>query len=244
MQAGGTVDGFLGAENAMADEGVADLEQSLALGAVLRQPCQAGSDQLLQLLWLVLTHVAADVLGHTVHQPDHLYVHVGSTGPEETSVVRVDELFALLTFEEVEASFVAHVHVSLQTGGGAGFLWVVEVAVSPPVLATRGKVVVFLQSEDQGSQFIVFAGLRNVAGDEPVDEGRCLSLPFGGVQVGSVLHPPQAVDVWGAALLKLDSPEEVNDFANRLSLALHHVIDEAVEAVGEVLSDDHRVATE
>ena len=67
---------------------------------------------------------------------------------------------------------------------------------------------------------------------------------FGGVQVGGVLHPPQAVDVWGAALLELDSPEEVNDFANWLSLALHHVIDEAVEAVGEVLSDDHWVATE
>ena len=243
MQASGTVDSFLGAENAMADEGVADLEQSLALGAILGQPCQVGSDQLLQLLRLVLTHVAADVLGRTVHRPDHLYVHVGSPGPEETSVVRVDELFALLTFEEVEASFVAHVCVSLQTGGGAGLLWVVKAAASPPVLATRGRVVVFLQSEDQGSQFVVFARLWNVAGDEPVDEGRCLSLPFGGVQVGGVLHPPQAVDMWGAALLELDSPEEVNDFANRLSLTLHHVIDEAVEAVGEVLSDDHRVAT-
>ena len=225
----------------MADEGVADLEQSLALGAVLGQPCQVGGDQLLQLLRLVLTHVAADVLGRTVHRPDHLYVHIGSPGPEETSIVRVDEL---LKFEEVEASFVAHVHVSLQTGGGAGLLRVVEVAASPPVLATRGRVVVFLQSEDQGSQFIVFIGLWNVAGDEPVNEGRCPSLPFGGVQVGSILHPPQAVDVWGAALLELDSPEEVNNFANRLSLALHHVIDEAVEAVGEVLSDDHWVATE
>ena len=90
MQAGGTVDSFLGAENAMADEGVANLEQSLALGAVLGQPCQVGSDQLLQLLWLILAHVAADVLGCTVHQPDHLYVHVGSPGPEETSVVRLN----------------------------------------------------------------------------------------------------------------------------------------------------------
>ena len=116
MQAGGTVDSFLGTENAMADEGVADLEQSLALGAVLRQPCQVGSNQLLQLLQLVLTHVAADVLGRTVHRPDHLYVHVGSPGPEETSIVRVDELFALLAFEEVEASFVAHVRISLQMG--------------------------------------------------------------------------------------------------------------------------------
>ena len=128
---------------------------------------------------------------------------IGSPGPEETSIVRVDELFALLAFVEVEASFVAHVRVSLQTGGGAGLLWVVKAAASLPVLVTRGRVVAFLQSEDQGSQFIVFAGLWNVAGDEPVDEGGCPSLPFGGVQVGSVLHPPQAVDVWGATLLEL-----------------------------------------
>ena len=136
--------------------------------------CFSSCDQLLQ---LVLAHVAADVLGHTIHQPNHLYVHAGSPGPEETSVVQVDELFALLAFEEVEASFVAHVRVPLQMGGGAGLLWVVEAAASPPVLATRGRVVVFLQSEDQGSQFVVFAGLWNVAGDEPVDEskaGACL----------------------------------------------------------------------
>ena len=59
MQAGGTVDSFLGTENTMANEGVADLEQSLVLGAVLGQLCQVGSNQLLQLLRLVLTHVAA-----------------------------------------------------------------------------------------------------------------------------------------------------------------------------------------
>ena len=59
-------------------------------------------------------------------------------------------------------------------------------------------MVVFLQSEDQGSQFVIFARLQNVADDEPVDEGGCLSLPFGGGQVRSVLHPPQAVDVQAA----------------------------------------------
>ena len=82
--------------------------------------------------------------------------------------------------------------------GGAGLLRVVKASASPPVLVTCGRVVVFLQSEDQGSQFVVFARMWNVAGDEPVNEGGCLSLPFGGVQVGGILHPPQAVDVWGA----------------------------------------------
>ena len=66
MQTGGMVDGFLGAENAMADEGVADLKQSLVLGAVLGQLCQVGGNQLLQLLRLILAQQAL-LLTSTFH---------------------------------------------------------------------------------------------------------------------------------------------------------------------------------
>ena len=69
MQAGGTIDHLLGAENTMADEGVADLEQSLVLGAVLGQLCQVRGNQLLQFLWLIFAHVVADVLAGLLCTP-------------------------------------------------------------------------------------------------------------------------------------------------------------------------------